>query len=107
LIQAPRNSATATIRRTIERRGISCYALAQATGIDRRNIERFVSGESAPSARTIDLLLSALGLVVIEAGKRPGSKGAAEPIPLDQTVSMGAEGGGEPAIAVPELPDLG
>ena len=59
---AARSPLTAAIREAIAARGVSAYALAQASGVDRRNICRWLAGESDLMLASADRLAVALGL---------------------------------------------
>ena len=65
-----RTKVTDQIRRHIEACGLSCYAIAQATGIDKATLSRFLSGERGISAKALDRLGELLDFEVVRHGPK-------------------------------------
>ncbi len=61
------------LRRAISQSGLSHYAICQATGINKANMSRFMSGERGLELSNIDKIVAMLGLR-LEAPKRPRTK---------------------------------
>lgn len=60
-----------SLRREIERSGITRYRIAQDTGIAESQLSRFISGQVGLRQETIDKLAAYLGLELRPRGKRP------------------------------------
>ena len=58
------------LRALVAARGLSGYALAQAAGLNRSTVNRFLAGESGLTLDTLDALCGALGLRLVESGRR-------------------------------------
>jgi hypothetical protein len=57
---------TTTIMRVIKERQISANGLAKASGVSQSIISRWLSGERAPSLASLEKIMVALDLTVIE-----------------------------------------
>lgn len=70
MARKPKQPETLTdqLRRFLESSGESMYAIAEATGIDKSALSRFLSGERGVSAKALDKLGEHLGL---ELRRRP------------------------------------
>jgi transcriptional regulator with XRE-family HTH domain len=67
------------LRREIKRSGMSMYAIAKATGVDKGQVSRFVSGERGLSQESFSTICDFLGLELVkrQAGKpAKGKRGA-------------------------------
>jgi plasmid maintenance system antidote protein VapI len=72
-MQAEPETNADRMRRAIRDSGLTHYALAQLAKIDRKQIDRFMSGERSPTLDTADRLAAALGLELQQRkGYRPG-----------------------------------
>ncbi len=58
------------LRETIAREPGSLYALAEAAGVPRQTLGRFVAGERALTQGSIDKIAKALGLRLIQVRRR-------------------------------------
>jgi transcriptional regulator with XRE-family HTH domain len=61
------------LRQAIDRSGLSHYAICQATGINKGNLSRFMSGERGLSLESIDKIVAILDLK-LEARKKLRTK---------------------------------
>lgn len=57
---------TAVLLKAIRQRGESLYAIAQATGIDKAALGRFVAGKQSLRLDRADKLAAHLGLVLVK-----------------------------------------
>jgi DNA-binding phage protein len=55
------------IKATMKARGLTAYALGKASGVSVTIISRWLNGERSPSLGTIEKLVTALNLVLVEA----------------------------------------
>jgi transcriptional regulator with XRE-family HTH domain len=62
------------LRREIQRRELAMYAIAKATGIDKGQISRFVSGERGLSIEGITEICKLLGLELVATKPAKGKR---------------------------------
>ena len=67
-----RQTISDQLRAIIADRGISGYALAQASGLNRSNVNGFLAGTSSLRLDSVDQLAEVLGLRLVEVGRRLG-----------------------------------
>ncbi len=66
---ATRRSLADQVRDLINDRGLTGYALAKSTGINRSVVNRFLAGGGL-TLETLDAIAAALGLRLVESGRR-------------------------------------
>ncbi len=67
-------TVTDTLRRAIAKSGETHYRIGKQTGVDIRNVDRFMSGESLPSGHTIDRLAEYFNFELCKKKQRTGRK---------------------------------
>lgn len=58
------------LKEIIDARGLRGHALAKQAGLDEAVVRRFLSGRCAPRLDTVDRIAAALGLRLVEVGRR-------------------------------------
>ena len=69
-----REAVTEQVRRLVRDCGMSCYAIAKATGIDESTLSRFLSGERFLSHTALDRLGDYLQIEVTARGPKQTGK---------------------------------
>ena len=69
-------TVTDTLRRAIAKSGETHYRIGKQTGVDIRNVDRFMSGESLASGHTIDRLADYFNLELVEKKQQKSAKKA-------------------------------
>jgi transcriptional regulator with XRE-family HTH domain len=62
------------MRRAIKNSGMSLYAIAKITGIQRPQLSRFMSGERGLSIEGITEICKLLGLKLVGSARKPAGK---------------------------------
>ena len=66
-----RHSLSCQLREIIESRGLTAYGAAKLAGVDPGVVQRFLTGRRDIRLETADRLAAALGLRLVEVGRRP------------------------------------
>lgn len=67
-------SFSESLRRLIERSGLSRYEIARQSGVSESSLSRFLSGERGLTTDSVDRLAAFLGLSLTVTRKRNGDK---------------------------------
>jgi plasmid maintenance system antidote protein VapI len=63
-------TVTDQLRRLIRESGVTCYVIAQQTGVSNATLSKFLSGERGLSCEAMDALGEYFGWQVVTKGKR-------------------------------------
>jgi transcriptional regulator with XRE-family HTH domain len=84
-----RHSLSTQLKDIIESRGLTAYAVGRSAGVDPGVVQRFLSGERDIRLETADRIGAALGLRLVELGRKVRGRPARgeDPAPEPETAS--------------------